>query len=267
MIYPVLKLENISKRVSDFFILKNISLELYKGEVHVLIGENGSGKSCLMNIIWGAFSKDQGDIIIDGIPVNINSPMDAKKLGIAMIHQDSSLFEHFSVAENIFIDNKPYSNKTLKIIDFGKMHSDCQRLFEKLGFSLSCKAVVKSLSVAQKQLVEIAKAYISNARFIIMDEPTSSLTDSECALLFNIINELKKAGVSILYISHRLEEIMQIGDRISIMRDGEVIGTHNMSDINVDNIIHMMTGMDLKERYPKLHIKPGREVLRASIFL
>lgn len=260
----VLKLENINKKVSEFFALKGISLELHKGEIHALIGENGSGKSSLMNIIGGTYTKDSGNIYIDGNSVNINSPTDAKKLGITMIHQDSSLFEHFTVAENIYIDNKPYLNKSIKIINWSKMYLDCQRLFEKLGFSLNSKDIVKNLSLAQKQLVEIARAYISNARIIIMDEPTSSLTDSESTLLFNIIKELKKTGVSILYISHRLEEIKQIGDRITVIRDGEIIGTQDIRNMDVDNIIHMMTGMELKERYPKLSVKLGQEVLRVT---
>ncbi|MCM8711179.1 sugar ABC transporter ATP-binding protein [Clostridium sp. SYSU_GA19001] len=264
MVCPVLKLSKINKRLSEFFMLKDVTFELFKGEVHALIGENGSGKSSLMNIIWGAYTKDSGDILIDGISVSINSPMTAKKLGIAMIHQNSSLFEHFTVAENIYIDNKPYLNKTLKIIDKGKMYSDCEALFKKLGFTLNCRSIVKNLNIAQKQLVEICKAYVSNARIIIMDEPTSSLTESESLLLFKIIQELKKSGVAIIYISHNLEEIMQIADRITVIRGGEIVGTQSVKAMNVDNIIHMMTGMDLKERYPKLNVKTGKEILKVS---
>jgi ABC-type sugar transport system ATPase subunit len=260
----ILKLTDISKKLSDFFSLTNISLELSKGEVHVLIGENGSGKSALMNVIWGAYPKDSGDIYIDGNIVSINSPNDAKSLGISIIHQTSSLFEHFTIAENIYIDNKPYLNKSLKLIDWSKMYSDCQALFKKLGFSLNSRSLVKNLNVAQKQLVEICKAYITNSRIIIMDEPTSSLTESETALFFNIIKELKKSGVTILYISHKLEEIKQIGDMISVIRNGEIIGTMKVSNMNIDNIIHMMTGMDLKERYPKLNVKIGKEVLKVN---
>ena len=261
---PILKLENINKKLSDYFQLKNIYFELNKGEVHVLIGENGSGKSALMNVIWGAYLKDSGYIYIDGTAVSINSPMDAKKMGISMIHQDNSLFEAFTIAENIYIDNKPYLNKTLKIIDYNKMHSDCQALFKKLGFTLNSKNIVKNLSVAEKQLVDICKAYVSDARIIIMDEPTSSLTRTEASLLFNIIRELKKSGVSIIYISHRLEEIKQIGDRISVIRGGELIGTQNIDHMEIDNIIHMMTGLELKERYPKLKVKLGKDILKVN---
>jgi ABC-type sugar transport system ATPase subunit len=262
MLYPLLELIHVNKKLSDFFSLKDICMQLNKGEVHVLMGENGSGKSSLMNLIWGALLKDNGDIFIDGNSVSINSPMDAKRLGIAMIHQQSSLFEQFTIAENIYIDAKPYINKALKIIDWNKMFSDCQSLFKKLGFSFNSKTLVENLNVAEKQLVEICKAYVSNARIIIMDEPTSSLTETESLLLFDIIKELKKSGVAIIYISHKLEEIQQIGDRISVIRCGEIIGTQSIMDMNVDNIIHMMTGLELKESYPKLPVKLGKDVLK-----
>lgn len=264
MLVPVLRLSNINKRLSDYFMLKNISMELYQGEVHVVIGENGSGKTSLMNIICGAYLKDSGEIFVNAEQVFINSPKDAKKLGISMIHQDSSLFEHFTVAENIYIDNKPYVNKTLKVIDYAQMNLNCEKLFAKLGFSLNCKNMVKNLSFAEKQLVEICKAYVSDSRIIIMDEPTSSLTESESSLLFKIIKELKKSGVAIFYISHKFEEIAQIGDRITVIREGEIIGTESINVIDFDSIINMMTGMDLKERYPKLNIKLGKEVLKIT---
>lgn len=261
---PVLKLSNVNKKLSDFFSLKDINLDLKQGEVHVLIGENASGKSSLMNVIWGAYPLDSGSIFIDGTPVTISSPIDAKRSGISIIHQNSSLFEHFTIAENIFIDNKPYSNKAIKLIDWSKMYSDCQKLFKKLGFTLNSKSLVKNLNLAQKQLVEICKAYVTSARIIIMDEPTASLTEKESELFFNIIKELKRSGVSILYISHKLEEIRKIGDRISVIRNGEIIGTEQIDNMNIDSIIHMMTGMDIHERYPKLNVKIGKEILKVD---
>jgi ribose transport system ATP-binding protein len=181
-----------------------------------------------------------------------------------MIHQDPSLFEHFSAAENVFIDNKPLLNQSLKIIDYNKMYSNCQKLFDHFHFPIDCKTLVKNMGSAKKQLVEIAKACVSNARILIMDEPTSALTDTEVSMLFHIIEELKKSGISIIYITHRFQEVKEIGDRITVLRDGEIIGTQTISTINTENIIHMMTGLELKERYPKLNVKIGKELLRVS---
>ncbi|MGE5613029.1 MAG: sugar ABC transporter ATP-binding protein [Bacillota bacterium] len=264
MSQALLRMVNINKKISDYFSLKNINLSLLEGEVHILAGENGSGKTSLMKVLLGAYPKDKGEIIIDGRAVQINSPTDAKKCGIAMIHQESSLFEHFSVAENIYMDSKPLLNKFFRIIDWSKMHQQCQALFEKLNLDIDSKALVKHLGVATKQMVEIAKAYISNARIIIMDEPTSALTENELSLLFKIIRELKNSGVSIFYISHRLEEIEEIGDRITVIRDGEIVGTQDVKDMDAGDIIHMMAGMELTEKYPKLKVRAGREKLRVT---
>lgn len=264
MAHPLLKLTEVSKRLSDYFSLKDINFELYKGEVHVLVGENGSGKSSLMNIICGFYQKDKGDIFIDNTPVSFNSPMDAKKYGISMIHQDSTLFEHFTVAENIYMNNKPFINESLKIVNWKKMFSDCRLLFNNLGFNIDEERMVKNLSSAEKQIVEICRAYVSDARIIIMDEPTSSLTKAETLLLFNIIKELKNSGVAIIYITHKLEEIKEVGDKITVIRDGEIIGTEYINSMDVDNIIYMMAGMSLNERYPKLKVKLGKEVLKVS---
>jgi len=264
MAYPLLELKKVSKRLSDYFSLKDINMELNKGEVHVLVGENGSGKSSLMNIICGFYQRDSGDIFINNSPVSFNSPIDAKKLGISMIHQDSTLFDNFTVAENIYMDNKPYISKFFKIVDWKKMFSDCKILFDNLGFNLNGERIVKHLSTAEKQIVEICRAYVSNARIIIMDEPTSSLTKAETLLLFNIIKELKKSGVAIIYITHKLEEIKEVGDKITVIREGEIIVTENINSMDVDSIIYMMAGMSLDERYPKLKVKLGREVLKVS---
>lgn len=260
----VLKIENINKRFSEYFSLKNINLELNKGEVHAIIGENGSGKSSIMNIICGLCSRDSGNVYIDEQLVNINSQADAKKLGIAMIHQESSLFEHFTIAENIFIDNKPYVNEKLKIIDFSKMYHACNELFNKLGVNINSKTLVKYLNPAHKQIVEIAKAYMSKAKIIIMDEPTSSLSENETSILMSIIEEFKSSGISVFYISHKLEEIKKICDSISVIRNGEIVGTEYIKDMDVNNIFNMMTGFYFKERYPKIKFKLEKEVLKVS---
>lgn len=264
MIIPILRLENVNKKVSDFFTLKNINLELEKGEVHAIVGENGSGKSTLVNIISGNYSLDSGSIYLNGIPVNITSTNDAKKLGIAMTHQEPILLENFTVAENIYFENDPFSKKLLKTINRYKMNDDCKKLFDRLNIRLDSQKLVKYIGNAQKQLIEIAKAYVSNARIILMDEPTSSFTESETLILFDIIKELKKSGISIFYISHRLEEVKRLCDRITVIRDGEIVSTQKVSDMETSKLIKLMTGLEIKNRFPKLSVKPGREVLKVT---
>ncbi|MCX7709579.1 MAG: sugar ABC transporter ATP-binding protein [Clostridia bacterium] len=262
MIEPVLRLENINKKMSDFFAISNINLELLPGEVHAIVGENGSGKSTLMRIIAGTLPKDSGSIYLNGNPVDINSSNEAKKLGITMTHQEPSLFEHFSVAENVYFDNAPFSRHFLKTVNWSKMNADCRKLLSKLNIHLDSQKLVKDIGNAQRQLIEIAKAYVSNAKIILMDEPTSSFTESEFIILQDIIHELKKSGVSIFYISHRLDEIRQLCDRVTVMRDGEIIGTESICNMETSKLITMMTGLDIKNRYPKLSLKTGKEVLK-----
>lgn len=260
----LLKIKGVSKKLSENFSLTNIDLDLNEGEVHAIVGENGSGKSSIMNILSGLYIKDSGHIYIEDELVNIASPLDAKKLGITMIHQESSLFEHISIAENIFIDTNPYLSKKLKLIDFKKMHNECEKLLNKFGLNISSKTIVKHLSPAQKQIIEIAKAYVSHARIIIMDEPTSSLGENETSILLDIIKELKNHNISIFYITHKLEEINKICDRVSTMRDGKIIGTRSIENISINDIFNMIIGFDSNERYPKINFKLGNEVLRIS---
>lgn len=260
----VLKTENLSKQISVEFSLKDINLELYMGEVHGLFGENGSGKTTLMHILSGLIPKDNGDIRIDGQIVHIQSPVDARKYGISMIPQEPHLFEHFSVAENIYAEVKPYSNNRFKIIDQKTMYKNCEQLFERIGFSLDCRTLAKNLGFAHKQMVGIAKAFVSNARVILMDEPTTILNETEVNTLFNVIQKLKQNGTAILVISHRLEELTQISDRISIMRSGRIICTELNQNLEKQRIIHTAIGTEFRERYPKLNVKLGKEVLRVS---
>ena len=264
MSIPIMRLENISKKMSDYFSLIDINLDFEEGEVHAIIGENGSGKTTLMNIINGEIHLDSGAIYLNGTKINIDSSNDSKKLGIFMTHQEPKLFDHLTVAENIFFETGIFSGFFLKTINWTKMYSDCLKLFKELNIDIDIKKQVKGLGVAQKQLIEIAKAYISNAGIIIMDEPTSSFTETETMILVDIIKKLKNKKTTIIYISHRLEEIKQFCDRITVMRLGQSVGTINNNELQTLNLISMMTGLEINERYPKLNMKKGFEVLRIS---
>jgi ribose transport system ATP-binding protein len=265
MAEPILRLENVSKRFSDFFALKSINLEMEPGEVHALIGENGSGKSSLVNILSGTVSIDSGQVYCHGRPVRLSSAGEAKKLGIAWTRQEPLLFDNFSIMENIYFDNEPLEKSFLpKTIHWPKLIHDCQILFEELNFHLDPKKLIRNIGPAQRQMVEIARAYVSNARILLMDEPTASFTEAESSALFELIGRLKKSGASILYISHRMEEIRQICDKVTVIRDGEIVGTQAVSEMDTFKLISMMSGLELKERYPKLDQRIGKEVLRIS---
>lgn len=259
-----LTLKGINKKFSDYFEFKDVNLDLKRGEVHALIGENGSGKSQLMNIIMGINKPDSGEIYLDGKAVNINSPVEAKKLGIYMMHQEPLLFDKFSIAENVFYNAMPYSIKHFKIINKLEMYKKAQKLLDEFNFNISSETTVKCLGLGQKQFIDILKAYVSDAKVIIMDEPSSALSENEVSTLFHIINKLKSKGTSILYISHRLSEIKEIGDRVTVIRRGKIMGTEEISKVDIKSVIHMMAGMDLSNRYPKLKIRAGRELIRVS---
>lgn len=260
----VLKIENLCKKISNEFSLTDINLELKKGEVHALFGENGSGKSSLLQILAGIITQDSGNIFLEDNLITMHSPNNAKKLGISVIYQEPTLFDHFSIAENVFVSNKPYSNSLLKLINQEKIYVDCQMLLDKLNIPLNCKALTRGLGIAQKQMIEIVKSYISNPKVILMDEPTSFLTEAEVNILFSIIEKLKSNGSTILYISHRIDELIKISDRISIIREGRIVETKYKSNTDLESIIHTATGMEHRAGYPKLKVKLGVEVLKVS---
>ncbi|WP_075364197.1 sugar ABC transporter ATP-binding protein [Desulfosporosinus metallidurans] len=264
MQHAILQLENINKDLSNYFSLKNISLELHSGETHILVGKNDSGKSTLMNILSGISPADSGNIIFNNRHVQINSPVDAKKLGIIAINQVSSLFEQFSVAENIFIENKPLYNKLFKIISRNEMIKSCQRLLDSFEVKICPTSKISNLSQLQKQVIELLKAFNANAKVVILDEPLIFSVDSETVRFCNIINEMKLNGVSFLITSHQLDKIVTLGDKITIIRDGEIIGTEKTSAVNMGSLTKMMSGKELRDRYPKLSVKIGREVLKAD---
>ncbi len=258
-----LQMKNINKSFSNVHVLKDASLEVEKGEVHVLLGENGAGKSTLMKILAGAYTRDSGDIFLNGIPVDIQSPKDAEKLGVSIIYQEFNLVPYLSVAENIFLGKEPVSNIPGKI-DFDQMYKKAEYMLSGLGVQIDPKMMVKDLGIAQQQMVEIAKALSVDANVIIMDEPTAALTKKEINSLFNIIHKIKSQGVAIIYISHRLEEFSVIGDRVTVMRDGTTVGTVKMKETTLDTLIRMMVGREITNKFPKVEVERGEILLEVK---
>ena len=257
-----LEMRGIVKKFPGVLALDHVNLKVKKGEVHALLGENGAGKSTLMKILSGAYQKDEGEIIFDGQSVEINSSHDAQKLCISTIYQELNLTEQLTVAENIFMGRQIMKGRFK--VDWKKMFSEAQRLLDELGVEIDAHALVRNLGVAHKQMVEVAKALSINSRVLVMDEPTAPLTNREIQTLFDTIRMLKGRGVSVIYISHRLEEVMEICDRATIMRDGCNVTELNVADTNLDEIIRYMVGRELKEKFPKIHLQPGAERLRVE---
>lgn len=258
---PALVLKDISKCMSEDFSLTSINLDLFYGEVHALIGENGSGKSMIINVINGIFKKDSGNIYLDGQEINLSSIAEAKKLGIHTVLQDIALYPNLTVAENIFADKMPYKNNLLHWIDYDQLMFNCVELFQKLDISMDPKALIHNLGLAQKYLVEMMKAYISDARIIFFDELSDSFSATEKEVLFKIIRELKAKNKAILYITHFLDEIETIADRVTVIHQGRIIGTRKVKEITTEEIIEIMARTKDGKRYPKLDIPPGKTVL------
>ncbi|MCX7711517.1 MAG: sugar ABC transporter ATP-binding protein [Clostridia bacterium] len=257
-----LEMRKITKTFNENLVLNHIDFCAEKGQVHALIGENGAGKSTLMKILAGLYQPDSGEIFLDGKQVSIQNPKQAQELGIAMIYQEIRLFPDLNVTENIFMRREPVKNmKLLRLIDWEKAYAETRMYLDKFSLDLHPKTLVSSLSLGQQKFVEIIKALSQNARIIVMDEPTAALTEYEIDLLFKAIRDIKKLGVSIVYISHRLEEIKKIADWVTIIRDGELIASSAIDGIDVTGIIKAMAGKDLEDRYPKLKVKTGREQL------
>ncbi|MEW9081794.1 sugar ABC transporter ATP-binding protein [Caldanaerobacter subterraneus] len=254
----LIRMENISKEFPGVKALKNVNFEIKKGEVHALVGENGAGKSTLIKILSGVYSKDSGKIYFDGREVEINSPKEAQQLGISVIHQELNLCLHLTVAQNIFLGREFVKNG---VIDEKKQNEEAKKILEKLNVNIDPAEYVKNLSVSQQQMVEIAKAISMEAKVIIMDEPTSAISEKETEELFKVIGELKKQGKSIIYISHRLEELNRIVDRVTVLRDGEHIITANLRDLTIDDIIRYMVGRKLEEKYPRVYVNRGKKIL------
>ena len=245
-----LEMKNISKTYPGVRALDNVSFAVAKGEVHALVGENGAGKSTLMKILAGAQPMDSGEILIGGEQVHITTPQKAMDLGVSIIYQEFNLVPYLNAAENIFLGREP-KGRLPGFINFSEMYSEAQRVIDQLGVKLNVRTPVNRLSVAQQQMVEIAKATSRNASIIAMDEPSATLTEHELLSLFELIRSLKQKGVSIIYISHRLEEVFQIADTVTVLRDGHLVGTKPVAESDRNDLIHMMVGRELKEVIPK----------------
>ena len=254
----ILRLEGIVKRFPGVLALDGIRLDLRAGEVHAVCGENGAGKSTLMKIISGQYLPDEGVIRYRGQPVRFESTSQAQAAGIAIIHQELNLVPHLSVAENLYLAREP---KRGPFVDTRKLNADAVRCLQRIGLDVPPTTLVGTLSIAQQQMVEIAKALSFDSTVLIMDEPTSSLTESETVQLFRIIQELRAAGVAILYISHRLDEMAQIVDRVTVMRDGRHISTDDFAAVTVNDIVARMVGRSLDDAYPARQSTPTQEVL------
>jgi ribose transport system ATP-binding protein len=240
-------MSGISKRFPGVIALEQVNLEIFPSEVVALIGENGAGKSTLMKILGGVIERDAGAIRLDGQEIEINSPSEASRRRIEFIHQELSVLDNLDVAANIFLHREPTKGGRLKLIDRGRLYREADALLERLGLEISSRASVAKLSLAQQQLVEIARAISAGARILIMDEPTSSLTLTETRRLLEIVRDLKAHEVSIIYISHRLHEIEEIADRVVVLRDGRNVGALSRDEINHDRMVRMMVGRDLKD--------------------
>lgn len=257
----ILEMKGISKSFPGVKALDNVDLSLEEGEVHVLLGENGAGKSTLMKVLVGIHQPDAGEIILHGKPVKFNTYKDAENAGVSIVYQEFNLLSQLTVAENIFFGRYPMKSG---MIDWKKIEEDAQKILDRLGVSFKATDIVGRLSTAQQQMVEIAKVMSVNARVVVLDEPTASLTEKEIESLFKVIREMQADDVTIVYISHRLEEILEIGNRVTVLRDGTYIDTVGVEGIDMDDIIEMMVGRSLDNLYPKVDVECGEVILECK---
>jgi ribose transport system ATP-binding protein len=256
---PLLQMRGISKRFGGVVALDDVHFELRRGEVHVLLGENGAGKSTLMKILSGASRRDAGEILLDGQPVALRSPREAQALGISTIHQEFTLVPELSAAANIYLGREPV--RAVGVMDRRRLHAEATLLLRSLGTDIDPARRVQSLGVAEQQMVEVAKALSFDARILIMDEPTSALTESEIEQLFAAIRRLTATGVSVVYISHRLEELGRIGQRVTVLRDGRYVDTRPLPSL-LPPLVRLMADRDISEHFPPPTRRRGEELLR-----
>ncbi len=258
---PLLEVRQVSKRFPGVLALDSVELTVYPGEVLAIVGENGAGKSSLMKILSGVEQPSSGSILLDGRPARIDSVQSALKMGIALIHQELSLSDNLDVSANIYLGREPTQ---WGLIDQRRQLADSRRLLEQVGLNVDPRRLVRTLTIGQQQLVEIARALSVGARIIIMDEPTSSLSQQESETLFGVVRELRSSGISVIYISHRLAEVQELADRVAVFRDGRNAGLLSRDEVTHDVLVQLMVGRELSRFYARKHHTPGEIALEVS---
>ena len=259
---PILRLEHVTKAFPGVVALKDVSMTIQRGEVHILVGQNGAGKSSLVKLLTGIYFPDGGEMFFEGEPYAPKSTFDAFQKGIRVVHQEFNLLPYLSIAENIFLERLPANHG---FVDYGKLYRDAEEALRLVGFDIDPRTRVEMLGVAQMQLVEIAKAVYHNSKVLIMDEPTATLTSKEIQTLFGLIKTLKQRGVTIIYISHRLQEIYEIGDRVTVLRNGEYVTTEPLASLTINDLVKLMVGRDIGVVYPfDSDVTLGDEVLKVE---
>lgn len=259
----MLDIRSLYKSFPGVIAVNDVSFQVRRGEVHVLIGENGAGKSTLVKMLAGIYPIERGELLLEGEPYAPRTVVDAQRAGISIIHQELNMMANRTVAQNVFVGREPV-RPPFGLVDKKAMNAECQRVLNSLNIDIQPTTLVKDLSIAQQQMVELTKALSMNNKVLIMDEPTSSLTSKEIRNLFRIVNQLRNSGVSIIYISHRLEEIMEIGDRVTVLRDGCFVGTREIASLQMQELITMMVGRKIEDVYKRTYQPAGEERLRTE---
>ncbi len=257
----LLEMKGICKSFPGVKALQNVDLQLKAGEVHALLGENGAGKSTLIKVLGGIYHAEEGEIIIDGQKVNIDGVVAARQAGISIVHQELVLVPYMTVAENIFLGREPGTKMN---VDRRKMVEEAQKLLDTYEMNIDANTLVERLTIAQQQMVEIVKAISFNSKILVLDEPTSSISDKEVGFLFNTMRNLTKAGVGIIYISHKMSELAEICDRVTVMRDGQTVGTKVVKETTTDDLIALMVGRELTNYYTRDYLEPGEVILKCE---
>jgi ABC-type sugar transport system ATPase subunit len=258
----ILTIDNVSKSFPGVKALDNVSFKVERGTVHALVGENGAGKSTLIKVLGGIYSNETGNIYLNGKPTSFRTPYDAKMAGISVVHQELKLAESLSITENIFLGNLLYTKRGL--VDWKTMHRRAKEEMDSLGIDIDVSVAVETLPVAKKQMVEICKNLITNCQLLLMDEPSATLTEKELNILFSTIKKLKEKGITVIYISHRLQEIFSIADNVTVLRDGKHIATVPVASVDRDRLISMMVGRELGDEYPKESVDIGEVLLEVK---